>query len=30
MDDKSIRIVGKDSKIVQGKHLIYGKDGKVE
>tara|TARA_R100001594_G_scaffold121595_2_gene157508 strand:- start:433 stop:846 length:414 start_codon:yes stop_codon:yes gene_type:complete len=30
MDDKSIRIQGKDSKIVQGKDLIYGKDGKVE
>ena len=26
MDDKSIRIQGKDSKIVQGKNLIYGKD----
>ena len=26
MDDKSIRIQGKDSKIVQGKNLIYGND----
>ena len=26
MDDKSIRIQGKDSKIVQGKNLIYGDD----
>ena len=26
MDDKSIRIQGKDSKIVQGKNLMYGKD----
>ena len=26
MDDKSIRIQGKDSKIVQGKNLIYGED----
>ena len=26
MDDKSISIQGKDSKIVQGKNLIYGND----
>ena len=26
MDDKSIRIQGKDSKIVQGKDLVWGKD----
>ena len=26
MDDKSIRIVGKNSKVVQGKNLIYGND----
>ena len=26
MDDKSIRIQGKDSKIVQGKNLVYGND----
>ena len=26
MDDKSIRIQGKDTKMVQGKNLIYGND----
>ena len=30
MDDKSIRIQGKDSKIVQGKNLVFGKDEKIE
>ena len=30
MDDKSIRIQGKDSKIVQGKNLVFGKDEKFE
>lgn len=26
MDDKSIRIIGKDSKMVQGKDIVWGKD----
>ena len=30
MDDKSIRIVGKNSKVVQGKNLIYGNDKKLK